>query len=404
MLKEIKAQELQTSQTYPLSTRLEFNVAIDPGSTETRGVLFSSTDDDEFPDERVEPSFYYKGAYNQDYSEIKVTNATVYDCLEVHLKSQTDEKYSFLKGTLAKQFGPSSNASSSISKADQDATQVNIHAFIIMQLLEEIAEKKIDISKDQTAVINLTLALPPEDTDKGRVETIKNELSGFYTAKLPRLNKTLNYTIYKDKIEIVSECNASATYYGVVEDSGDLMEQEENAVVFEAGGRSSSIAIIKEGSLMSKLNMNFNEISGSVLREEVSRVISESKKINRLTEANAERALTEGYYRHGKDNVEVIQEVELAKQLFAKKCVEPIFKALSKAGISASEVQKIIFSGRIWTSEVIKPDETYKVMKSLADYVLTEFNQQGNANAEGIRMRKKYPIPQGLAIYRMGIE
>lgn len=400
MLENIELDELMVEKSLPKNVKLELNLAIDTGSTETRGVVFTYNDEDSLPVEDVEDSNYAIGDYDEDYSDIEVMSAQVYDSLEVKLRTINEEKFSFLKGTLAKQVETNRNSSSSMSKAEQESTQVNIHAFIVMELLKYIIDTGTDI-EGVTVTIKLTLALPPEDTDRGRVEIIKQSLEGVFEAELPRLNKTLSYCILKEDIKIVSECNATSTYYAIMVDDGSMIENEENIIVFEGGGRSSSVSVIKEGKLIKRLNVNDNTVSGTQLRDALASKIAELRKTNQPSPRNAEKALTTCFYNHGSEKINVVEEVDVAKKEFAVKAVTPLITAVGKAGLSMGDIQKIVFSGRLFLP-VIEDGEV--LSPSLSEYVLDEFNKVGNTTAKGILLEKRYPIPQGLAAYRVGVD
>lgn len=403
MLKNIELEKLEAENILPNSTTLKFNLAVDLGSTGTRGIAYPSAEDIEtLPEEDSEDSFYYRGAYQEDYSDIVVMKPQVYDSLEMHFWGESGPMFSCLKGTLAKQAGTGDRVSSSTSKANQEATKVNLHSFIAMELLKYVIDSQIDIPPEQVVHIRLTLAMPPEDTDRGRIDAVKSEFTGKFTVTLPRLNKVFTYQIDAEDVVIISECNAVATYYAIMNDDGKTVDEEENVIILEGGGRSTSVGVIKNGMLVTRLNHNENDVSGLKLRDLLNDVICEKRKINRLSDANAERALKTGIIRIGSEQMDVTEEVIEAKKRYAEPCIATITRALDKAGMSIIDLQKIVYSGRLFSSTT--DDKGTVIIPSLADFVTPAFSEKFKVKVEGVHIAKTYPIPAGLVIYRLGLE
>lgn len=398
MLNNITLEELTKLEPFSPNSKLSLNISIDPGSTGTRGLAYSRNSElEELPLEDVEESTVYCGEYLEDYDSIKVLNPEVYDSLEMHFMRNQEPMLSCLKGTLAKEMDITTRVSSSKSKVDQQTTLANIHSFIVMELIKYMSLSKCSIPINNPITIRLTIAMPPEDTDKGRMEAVKNQLSGRYTVMLPRLGLQFDYILNLSEIEIISECNAVAMYYGMTSADDSIIDNKENVLIFEGGGRSSSIAIIKAGQLRLKLNINDNEICGTKLKDELNTVISDNLKRKRLSDEAIESALTTGTFRAGVQRVDVTAEVDMAKKKFATKCVQFIMSAIDNAGMSYEDIQRIVFNGRLM-NEI--PDKS----KSLADYITEEYSSVNDVEIYEEIIQKEYPIPVGLTMYRLGLE
>lgn len=397
MLNDINVNAIPRVKPLPSDTKLVLNIALDAGSTETRTILYSSDGLEEMPEVDVEPSTFAKLEYSHDLSDIQTINPKLMDCFEVRLRTINEEKYTILKGSLAKKVGESKKSSSAKSKMEQDSTMVNIHSAVIMNIIKQMIERQFALDTSVIVSIKLTLALPPEDTDPARVTKLRKEFEGVYEASLPRLNLRFQYSIMPEDVEIVSECNATAMFYMcTTEDNEDA-----NVIVMECGGRSSSAAIIKDGVLLSRGHCNF-ELGGKNLMQMITDCIAEARATSKISMDNAEKALCTGFIKQGSLKVPVYEEINEAKQKFAVKVVENILTAIESAEMSVDDVQAIVVSGRIF-GELITKDGTV-VSPSLGAFIKQVFQEKWCRGTEVIKMSTKYPIPQGLVLYRMGTE
>lgn len=399
MLNDINVNAIPRVKPLPHDTKLVFNIALDAGSTETRTILYSSEGSEAMPEVDVEPSTFAKLEYGHDLSDIQTINPKVMDCFEVKLRTINEEKYTILKGSLAKRVGASKRSSSAKSKMEQDSTMVNIHSAVIMNIIKQMIERQFSLDTGVVVSVKLTLALPPEDTDPARVEKLRKEFEGVYEANLPRLGLSFAYSIMPEDVEIVSECNAAAMYYMCT--SEDSVDEDANIIVLECGGRSSSVAIIKEGVLLSRGHYNF-ELGGKNILQMLVDCIAESRAASKISMENAEKALCTGFLKQGSLKVPVYDEINEAKQRFAAKAVENIITAIEGAEMSVDDIQQIVVSGRLF-GEILC--EAGSVMSpSLGVFIKQIFQEKWCAGTEVIKIATKYPIPQGLVLYRLGTE
>ena len=226
-LGELNPAESQTSVLY---------AAVDAGSTQTRGELF--TKEGQMRESILVDSNYE--VINRDISHVVPQESNVYSSLEFHLidatKDKSDKQFediTVVKGDLLSSITSNRQVtSSSASKIDQLATYINIICNVTLLILEYYTEHGV---QDSVAV-NLVTSLPPEDTKfKRRMDTFKDRLAGDYIVELPRLHTTIAFSINKD-FRILSEPEAGAVYTAV---EGVLAEEEDSVVcIMDIGGRS----------------------------------------------------------------------------------------------------------------------------------------------------------------------
>ncbi len=405
MLENLEKDLLETSTTVCSDTKGEVYASIDLGSTETRGICYFGKREIELKDieEDREKSSFAILPYDEDISDLQIINPTIYDSLEMKITDMGEKKWTILKGTLATQFGCQEATTSSKAKADQDSTPANIHSYIVMSLIKRMIDTKQKFDDKFSFSINLNLALPPEDTTKGRIDKIKKELEGTYEVILPRLDLKFDYILDAAKIKIISECNAAAIYYSISENSIDEDSVDDyNSIVIAGGGRSCSIAIIKNGQLMFRLNVDNPELGGAKMREYLLEQISSNKSISILSQENGERVIQTGFYRDGKEKVCATDELNVTKARLAKECVNFIQRAISKAGLQLSEIQTIVFYGRLFYPVLDK--ENNVLSPSLSNFIEKEINKdpEKGYNIDFIGIKKDFPIPKGLAYYDIG--
>lgn len=399
MLENVSIDALKVSKTFPQNSRPATNICIDCGSTGTRGLLFSRGESD-FSKVDVETSEYACKPYDYDSSHIRMLRPMLRDCLEVKLNPLKEGKqpFTFFKGSLANQIGVSNRAMASVSKADQEATTVNIHSMIVMSLLRQIIATNCDIPETTIVRIRLSLALPPEDMNSHRIDSIKKDISGQYEAYLPRLSRHFTYYIPENDIQIVSECNATAMYYGLGLDE-DLSDM--NIIIIEGGGRSSSAAVVKNGQLIQELNMNSLDVSGFRLRSELITLISQNKGMSTISDAMADKAIMTGFIRNGAKLIDITRELFTAKEIVASGYIDFIYKTASAAGIKVSEVQRVVYSGRLFLP-ILDTEKSTIISPSIADMVMSKINK--DVFIESNILCDRYPIPMGLGMYRVSTD
>lgn len=353
-------------------------VAVDTGSTQTRGVVF--TKDAQMRTPLLVDSNY--DIIDRDISHVTSPGADVFSNLLFEIKDTTEgktdkqvEDVTVVKGDLLAALTSSKQVtSSSASKIDQVATYVNIICNIALLLVDYYADNGIQ----KHVIVHPVVSLPPEDTKfQHRTETYRKRLRGDYIVKLPRLNVEVSFTIAED-FKIISEPEAVAVFATV---EGALADEEDSVVcVLDIGGRSAGVTFIDNKQLLIDSCVTI-PLGGARLLSILGRNIANAFDIQEPQVSRLTRALSTGFFKIGAQKLNVVEQLNAAKQEFAKMMFNELMIAIDTNGVQMQNISKVYCSGRTFGEAQDSPSIMYdleKMYKTKSPY--TSFVQVSKPN------------------------
>lgn len=361
------------------------NVQMDVGSTATRSTMFKTED--------IKANQLAKEFIVTDTASIQLTRAiptirtqkAIIDNLEVVLTTSTNS-WRIVKGSMRQLLTKESvGMASSISKLDQETTYQSILFQCALNCLCDAIQS--DTIAD-VYNIELTLALPPEDTADNRRTKLVSRLLGVSTVEFPRLNKKINLNI--TGVEVYAEPVAAAYCYCVNE--SDAVEQ--NIVFLDCGGRSKGAVLTKNGRQV--LDGTVTDLGGGErFVQEVASSIATRLDVNLPSIDVARKAIETGSIKIGTVEYDITEDIHVAKENLAADCVDTIKRLLDKTGTKLEEIQKVICTGRTFLPSVRNGNI---VSKSLVEYI-EEIFQYNNVSIDFERYSRENPIVNGLYYY-----
>lgn len=420
------------------------SIAIDAGSTETRGVIvlndgveLSSVDN--LTDVEFARLLSVNSGYASISAETQLGRPSKYDSLADKLEylivkeSGGDlgwTKQRILKASLMEASARSvSKVASSLLKTQQSQTYINIIATIANVLLS----KSVTDGKAFREVmdIDLSLALPYEDIYAAKsLEEFKEKLSGVYKVIFPRLpvDKVnadgklvdaegnaceitgkpakkipyfVKFKISQDRIFITSEQNAVAEYYSAVFDDEIQDEQNnERTVIIDVGGRNTAMLLDKQSGMDESIQMTFDD-GGSGLIKDIRDSAIKHFDLTTVSEDQALQALTTGKMSYGGKTIDCLEIVNAAKQRFAKTLYENYTQFLDSYSTKVNSIRRVVVSGRSFKSITENQGDAEVV---LSPSIKTYFEQcfDSSIHTEVLNIGVEYPIPWGLIQARIG--
>lgn len=356
----------------------DIHVAIDAGSTQTRGAVF--TKDAQMGNPLLVDSNY--DIIDRDISHVVSPGTDVFSNLLFEVKDVTEgksdkqfEEITVVKGDLLAALTSSKQVtSSSASKIDQVATYVNIVCNIALLLVDYYT----DHGTQEHITVHPVVSLPPEDTKfQHRTETYRKRLSGSYIVKLPRLNVEVAFTIEND-LRIISEPEAVAVFATV---EGALADEEDSVVcVLDIGGRSAGITFIDNKQLLIDSCVTV-PLGGARLLSILGRNIANAFDIQEPQANRLVRALGTGFFKIGSQKLNVTEQLNAAKREFAKMMFNDLMVAIDTNGIQMQNISKVYCSGRTFGEAPDSPSILFdleKMFKTKSPY--TAFVQVDKPN------------------------
>lgn len=356
----------------------EFDIAMDIGSTQTRSCVFNK-------DLTMSPAIILDSNYdiiNRDISHVSSPSKSFGANLEMTITDLSADKKvkpmlsveHVVKGELLTAITTTTQITvASASKVDQKTTYVNIISNVAIDLLQEYT--KIGVPKTSTYVY-LTVALPPEDTKhKSRMDMFRERLAGEYKVHFSRLNVTLLFTLFEDKIAIMSEPEAVAVYQTVQK----KLEDADDSVVctFDVGGRSAGITFISDKRLLLDSCATIN-IGGARLAAIFSRELASSLNIQEPLVTRVLKAISTGTFRLGAQVLDVSEQLNAAKREFAELLFNEFIRAVDTNGIQLQNISKVYCSGRTFGEAPKSPSimtyisEMFKERAAYTDFEIVE--------------------------------
>lgn len=436
-----KVKELPTLKESHHGTQ---TIAIDAGSTETRGVILVNDDKDLSEiDHLSEVEFCQLLSVNSGYASISVDTQlgrpskydTLADKLEYLIVKESGgdlgwTKLRILKASLMEASARSvSKVASSLLKVDQPQTYINVIATIANMLLV----KTVTTGKAFREImpIDLSVALPYEDIYANKAITeFKQKLSGTYKVIFPRLpvNKVVDgkvvdaegnpievsgkpakkipyfvkFSINEDSIFITSEQNAVAEYYSTAfeESIQNDLDEDSRTVIIDVGGRNTAMLLDKQSGIDESIQMTFDD-GGSGLLKDIRDSAIKHFGLTTVSEDQALQALTTGGMSYGGQTLDCLEIVNAAKQRFANTLYENYTVFLDNYSTKVNSIKRVVVSGRSFGSIKKREGESEVV---LSPSIKTYFEQcfGPNIRTETVSIGIDYPIPWGLTQCRMG--
>lgn len=319
-------------------------MAIDIGSTQTRSSLF--TKDAKMGELLIVDSNYE--VVNRSIEHVASPDNNIISGLEMILtdmaaESKADPVFTevhLIKGNLLSAVSNNQmRTSSSASKIDQDATYFNVISNVAIQLLGYFMDNGIPAS---CIDVNLTLALPPEDTRfTPRLKKFIQRLAGEYSVEFVRFNTTIRFNI-TENCNIISEPEAVAVFQTVQKQ----LEGEEDSVVcvLDIGGRSTGITFIDNQHLLLDSCVTI-PLGGSKLISLLGRELSSGLSILEPQPQRLIKVLSTGKFKLGAQQVDVTQQLNDAKKEFASLIYSELTRAIDLNNIQMQNISKVFCSG-----------------------------------------------------------
>lgn len=363
------------------------NICLDAGSTMTRSIMFKTEDIQKGvmnPELLVTDTATVQ--LNRPLPSIR-TQKVIQDNLECVLTTATNT-WRIVKGSMRQLLTKESvRMVSSISKLDQETTYQSI---LFQCGLNALCDSIQSDTVADVYNINLTLALPPEDTVDVRKDKITSRLLGVSTVEFPRLNKKINLNILS--VDIYAEPIAAAYYYSINQTSAT----DENIVFLDCGGRSKGAVLTKNGRLV--LDGTVTGIGGGErFVQEVAQNIATRLEVNLPNMEVVRAALETGSMNIGTQVFDVTADIDLAKEVLAEDCADVIRRLLDKTGTKLEEIQRVVCTGRTFKPSV---KNGTIVSKSLVEFIEEDFQYSG-VPIGFERYSADNPIVHGLYYYAM---
>ena len=422
------------------------NLAVDAGSTETRGVIVLN-DNIELSslNHQSEVQFCPLLSVNSGYASIseetQLGRPSKYDSLADKLEylivkeSGGDlgwTKQRILKGSLMEASARSvSKVASSLLKTQQPQTYINIIATIANMFLS----KTVTTGKAFREVmpVDLSVALPYEDIYATKsLDEFKKKLAGTYKIIFPRIRVDrvnadgkvvdnngnpceisgnpaaripyfIKFTITTDRIFITSEQNAVAEFYSAAfeeEISAESDDERSKTVIIDVGGRNTAMLLNKQSGMDESIQMTFDD-GGSGLLKDIRDSAIKHFNLTTVSEEQALQALTTGAMSYGGKTIDCLEIVNAAKQRFATKLYENYTVFLDNYSTKVNSIKDVVVSGRSFKSiERVDGDSKVVVSPSIRTYFEQCFDSTISTGV--IPIGVDYPIPWGLIQSRMG--
>lgn len=388
---EVKNFEFLT-KTVPMENLM---LAQDMGSTETRTIVFSMSGD--ISDVvRTNSNF---AIVTRDISHILTRNKDLMSQLEliIHNKSasqQTDPIFQDLhivKGPLAQTVSTfTSRTTANSSKIDQLATYANSIANIAINILLIAAEQ--GGLPDHTLDVDLTMALPPEDTIAPvRLELFSQRMQGLYEVEFPRLGCTVSFQIKAENIHVFSESNAVA----IAQQATAPFDVDDTVGFIDVGGRSTGFSFVHGGILLEDGCVT-EGIGGQKLKELISRRVSNMLNTQTPSDDVILRSLDTGKIRLGAQSMNIGPCINEAKEEVAEQIFNGFMLAVDRNGLQAQQISKVYCSGR---SFGISKDGDYVTSDSMCTSLERMFKER-SPYTEFALVSVNDPIVTGLVYAR----
>lgn len=378
--KPVKSSEVTFEPTY---------IAMDVGSTQTRSCIF--TKDAQLENIMILDSNYE--VLNRSIEHVASVDENILSGLELILTDDSAEhkveppftEVHLIKGNLLSSVTNSRViTSASSSKIDQEATYYNIVSNIALQLLNRYMSEG---QPNEPTTVNLTVALPPEDTRFSvRTKRFTERLAGEYHVEFVRYNVTVDFII-SDNITIISEPEAVAVFQTVEKQ----LEDEEDSVVcvLDIGGRSTGITFIDNKHLLLD-SCTTVPIGGSKLVSLLGRELVTSLSIQEPQPQRLIKVLSTGKFKMGTQQVDVSQQLNTAKQEFAGLIFGELIRSIDLNNIQMQNISRVFCSGHTFGEAPGSP--------SLMNLIATLFKARSSFT-EFSKIDNENPILMGLAFH-----
>lgn len=365
------------------------HIAIDVGSTQTRSCTYTANA--EIDNTIVLDSNYE--VLNRSIEHIAAVDNQVISGLELTITDLSADKKvdpmfteaHIIKGNLLSSVTTSRViTASSASKIDQEATYLNIVSTVALQILQQYVVHGQPSNEMQ---VNLTVALPPEDTRfKQRLDKFMERLVGSYSVEFKRFDVIAKFAI-SDKLNIISEPEAVAVYQTVERQ----LENEEDSVVcvLDIGGRSTGITFIDNQHLLLDSCATV-PWGGSKLVAFLGRELGNSLNIQEPQPQRLIKALSTGEFKIGSQRVDITAQLNAVKKEFAGLIFSELTRAIDLNGIQMQNISKVFCSGHTFGEAPGSP--------SLMNAIAAQF-QARCSFTEFSRIENENPILMGLAYH-----
>lgn len=280
------------------------------------------------------------------------------------------------------------------SKCNQEITYINA-AYGIAQdcVLNYYNEQEVQV----------TACIPTAEyfSEEGLIEKFKNNLTGEYEIKFPRINQTVTFTVLPGNVTVTPEGVVAAYHYAYVDGFARGV-----TLIIDVGSRSTDITVLRNfkpigNSAVSRTKGGMNIIS--IVRSSLERdsillnsdeiayafehryIIQDGKlvdvtdivsncinvedakaalltKFGIATTTDVDNALNKYYIRQGSGFLDITPYVTKAKKVFCSSVKNDILEVLSTDMSSLASVNNILPMGRSFFGDVSSPDNMANIL------------------------------------------
>lgn len=377
----------------------EPTIAIDIGSTTQRCVLFNLVDDEQQSQVLSTPTEY--ALVNKDISNTASGSPCPLDNLEViiNCKDPSDataiKQAHIVKNTLLRKLNlPQRALTSDIAKVDAESTYMNILVNVATVLLSRAIAGEATVGS-RVFDVDLTVSLPPDDAVvRSRTDLFKDKLKGTYEVDFVRLGIKVQFRLNPASIYIGSEPLAAALQQLI----GLDLPEDNNYLFVDCGGRSLGIIPFVDENLREGSAAAF-AIGGTTLLNELADEIASKLKIQRPRPEMMVKVLETGLFKTGAKSINVVEQIENAKQSIAERLDLSIAQALSGNSVQGADFARVYCSGG--TFGVTTDAKTGTVV---SDSIMAKLRQLYAAKSpftEFFREPNRETVAKGLVWVRM---
>jgi hypothetical protein len=229
-----------------------------------------------------------------------------------------------------------------------------------------------------------------------RQESFKNGLAGEYLIHFPRYGVAINVLISREDIHIEDESQAAMRYF-VVNAGGDLSETG-RTILIDGGSRSVDFSYLENGVILKKGSRSGKYGGNNFERLIIDHFVS-NNNVNEPNVTMIREALDSGLLQDGNSCVNIMDSITAAKKDIAKNIMRDLNGILDVMEVQARQINSIVFCGGLFKeskNDVAGSPSLYKYIEKM----FMKYSQ----NTRFQRISYEFPIPYGLAFYRISLD
>lgn len=342
---------------------------VDGGSTQTRVALITTDELDSEDDlltglinhYNIIPSAY---AEVTDSRDIKSNSSLIWDAMDTTISPvgevggrKISSPIRIVRGGKKEQVN--------LPEIKMDSTNQKTSAIpFYVNIIDSLGYAMVEKFKDQCPehiTVNLGVALPPDDLNKRNIELFKQSLLGTYSWSMAGRTILLNIV----KVTNLSEPESAIQGMLTLDDN----QPPEYVLHIEGGGRSSGVAVLKNGSTLNPTQRTF-AYGGSQLIDKLNEAYVNEFGGSPIKARLWEQALNTGLMKSGNSYKDVKDMVLKVKKQFASQIANDIWREVfsQQEEVTPQDINMVTIGGRLF----LRGDLEYGV----GDYLSAELKRR----------------------------